>query len=308
MRKMRKMSLIGVGLGAIAIAGAALMKKPQANGNQYPYTKDTAKPGDTNEPAKAQVNNPGIEEIWTQAPDIPKGKSLSERIIEQLEKANHDKSKARPQQPSRTSPTQYISSPRPDYYSLIRDIKPRLRTIPGARIPDYLNANLEKVISYWYGTPYSRGTTSTPKKGGIACGYFVSRVLKDVGYNIDQVTMGQQAGSTIINSVCDQTTIRKFPRNSLKRIKEYVKKGGEGFYVVGLDTHVGLLYNKQGNVYFIHSSSERPTTFSKRRGVVRQRPEDSWGFKNSGSYMIGKLFTGKSLDKYLSPREIPPEP
>lgn len=38
---------------------------------------------------------------------------------------------------------------------------------------------------YWQGTPWTfNGTTNTPQKGSIACGYFVTNVLMNYGFKI----------------------------------------------------------------------------------------------------------------------------
>ena len=49
------------------------------------------------------------------------------------------------------------------------------------------NALVNDIIPFWYGTKWSfEGHTNKPNDGEIACGYFVSTTLKDVGLNINR--------------------------------------------------------------------------------------------------------------------------
>ena len=46
---------------------------------------------------------------------------------------------------------------------------------------------LNRISPFWQGTEWSfEGHTAMPKKGEIACGYFVSTTLRDVGLNINR--------------------------------------------------------------------------------------------------------------------------
>src|SRR5687768_5014531 len=53
---------------------------------------------------------------------------------------------------------------------------------------------VDRIIPYWIGTPWSfEGHTSIPNSGKIACGYFVSTTLLDLGFNLNRYTFAQQA-------------------------------------------------------------------------------------------------------------------
>ena len=46
----------------------------------------------------------------------------------------------------------------------------------------------KEIFPHWYDTKYDfYGQTETPGKGKIACGYFVSTVLRDIGVPIERV-------------------------------------------------------------------------------------------------------------------------
>ena len=56
---------------------------------------------------------------------------------------------------------------------------------------------LDEVINHWYETKWSfEGHTETPKQGTIACGYFVSTTLRDVGFNLNRYKLAQKVQKT----------------------------------------------------------------------------------------------------------------
>ena len=59
----------------------------------------------------------------------------------------------------------------------------------------YLLAILSnEIFPNWYGTPWDfNGMTRTPRKGKIACGYFVCNILKDIGFTIPRIKWAQSA-------------------------------------------------------------------------------------------------------------------
>ncbi len=107
----------------------------------------------------------------------------------------------------------------------------------------------------WFGTPWDfNGTTQTPREGSIACGYFVSTLLRDAGLNVERVRMAQQASEKIVKALVSEKEIRRFSNVPLDTFVSAVHSWGEGLYVVGLDYHVGFLYHNGSAVRFIHSS------------------------------------------------------
>ena len=60
----------------------------------------------------------------------------------------------------------------------------------------------QQIVPHWIGTPWDfNGITQSPGKGKIACGYFVTTVLRDAGVKINRVKMAQCASETKINSL-----------------------------------------------------------------------------------------------------------
>jgi len=60
----------------------------------------------------------------------------------------------------------------------------------------------EKIFPCWYNTPCDfKGTTQQPGKGRIACGYFVTTVLRDAGFLIPRVKWAQFAPESMIHAL-----------------------------------------------------------------------------------------------------------
>ncbi len=115
---------------------------------------------------------------------------------------------------------------------------------------------LNNIIPYWYGTPWDfEGHTSIPNHGKIACGYFVSTTMKDMGLTINRYKLAQQnpkneAKSLAIN---DSIVIHYINNDSILFSKKLTTLK-DGLYFVGLDNHVGYLYKTKTCCYFIHSN------------------------------------------------------
>ncbi|MFN3916207.1 MAG: hypothetical protein ACK4K0_00580 [Flavobacteriales bacterium] len=114
---------------------------------------------------------------------------------------------------------------------------------------------VNKMIPYWYGTTWDfNGHTDIPGEGLVACGYFVSTTLKHMGLNINRYKLAQKAamdGSKIIQP-------NKSPviwRGESSKFAEYFSQNyKDGLYKIGLSNHVGYIYKKSGEVFFLHSS------------------------------------------------------
>ncbi|MGL5891047.1 MAG: hypothetical protein ACRC3B_14255 [Bacteroidia bacterium] len=128
----------------------------------------------------------------------------------------------------------------------------------------------DRLFYYWEGTRWGfHGTTEIPGKGKIACGYFVTTVLRDCGVPLQRVTLAQLASEQIIKKLVTEKHIRRFSKVPLSDFVKEVKKNGNQAYIVGLDTHVGFLVCENGEVFFVHSSGSYPWT------VVKEKAENS---------------------------------
>ena len=113
------------------------------------------------------------------------------------------------------------------------------------------------IIPFWYGTAWSfGGHTEEPGKGNIACGYFISTTLRDMGLKLNRFKLAQKSPIDEAMAIsCGEkvTTIEhEHAEGALKEIKKILR---EGIYFIGFDTgHVGFLVKKDRGISLIHSN------------------------------------------------------
>jgi hypothetical protein len=111
----------------------------------------------------------------------------------------------------------------------------------------------------------------------------VATVLRDAGYRLERIRLAQQASEHIIQTFVSERHIRRFNDASLGRFLRAVRADGEGMYIVGLDSHVGLLVCEPRGEFFIHSSGLRPWC------VVKEPAAKSAALLASRYRVYGKL-------------------
>jgi hypothetical protein len=142
----------------------------------------------------------------------------------------------------------------------------------------------DEIIPAWYGTDWDfYGTTEKPKEGKIACGYFVTTVLRDAGVKVQRVSLAQQASENIIKSLTTAPFIKRFRNASIEKFVTEVKNSGAGLYIVGLDIHVGFILHDGAEVWFIHSSYLEPSE------VIREKALESPILSSSKYRVFGKI-------------------
>lgn len=148
----------------------------------------------------------------------------------------------------------------------------------------------ERVAPHWYGTRWAyHGTSEQPGRGAIACGYFVSTVLRDVGFRVERVRMARQASQRIIESLTSSRHMRKFSNASIGAFLRAVRQDGEGLYIVGLDNHVGMLVCEPQGVFFVHSAGDR------RKRVLIEPAETAPDLIRSAYRVYGKISDDDAL-------------
>lgn len=137
------------------------------------------------------------------------------------------------------------------------------------------------VPNYWIGTPWSfNGTSREPQKGSIACGYFVTNVFSDFGFDINRTYLAQQASSVMIKKLCKD--IKYFGKR--QDLENYLlSKDKNQVYIVGLDFHTGFITRENQDTYFIHSN------YIKNKGVTKELTQTSKALNASKTFMIGTL-------------------
>lgn len=153
---------------------------------------------------------------------------------------------------------------------------------------------VNKLIPHWLGTPWSfEGHTSIPGQGKIACGYFVSTTLQDMGFNLNRYKLAQQLpiheakilslGNPLIEIVSTSTE---------ERIRQLQTKLKEGIYFIGFDqSHVGYIQKKNDNLFVIHSN------YIGSQGVVIENIVDSIVFSSYDRIYISEISTNQLLLK-----------
>lgn len=125
----------------------------------------------------------------------------------------------------------------------------------------FTNHLVDKIIPHWYGTPWSfGGHTAEPNKGEIACGYFISTTLRDMGIKLNRYKLAQQSPideAKIIS--CGSEIYSVTQENSEKAFQEIDGLTKEGLHFIGFDKgHVGYLLKRKGELFLIHSNYFSP--------------------------------------------------
>jgi len=156
--------------------------------------------------------------------------------------------------------------------------------------PYFVSSIVDSIIPYWYGTAWDfNGITQTPGKGAIACGYFISTILRDAGLNVNRVKMGQSDSEGIIHPLAEKKDTKLFYDKPLNTLVDYINSRGKGLYIIGLDCHVGFILKDEKGCWFIHSKWYNETA------VVKEDALTSAILHNSKYRMIGKISNNKKL-------------
>ncbi len=185
------------------------------------------------------------------------------------------------------------------------DLKRSYKSAVSERERDYIEREahqhifetIEQVLfEEWYGTSWDfNGTTEIPNTGKVACGYFVSTVLRDAGFPIERRRLAQQSSENIIKTLVDDEDISRYSDIEIDAFEQDVIQHGDGFYILGLDTHVGFLRVIDGKAFIIHSS------YSYWGGVKKEPLSKSDVVIKSRYRVIGKISSNKQLlQKWLN--------
>lgn len=161
---------------------------------------------------------------------------------------------------------------------------------------------VRNIIPYWYGTMWSfEGHTSIPGKGEIACGYFVSTTLRDMGINLNRYKLAQQLPVNEAKSISSGEALIEISDSTTEGIiLKMHNKLQNGIYFLGFDqSHVGYLYKKEKEILLLHSN------FINYEGVIVEKAEESEVFSYFNHFYIAKISSNKNLlRKWISNQEI----
>ena len=155
---------------------------------------------------------------------------------------------------------------------------------------------VETIIPAWIGTAWDfNGISETPQKGSIACGYFVTTVLRDAGLALSRVKLAQCASEQMITKLVQSKYISRFSNVALEDFIESIKKDGYGLYIIGLDNHTGFIYNNGKDIFFIHS------TFLGTRNVQKEDAPTNQILKQSKYKVLGKISSDEMvLERWIN--------
>ncbi|UOQ96201.1 hypothetical protein MUN81_13160 [Hymenobacter sp. 5317J-9] len=140
------------------------------------------------------------------------------------------------------------------------------------------------VFPAWEGTPWTfYGASWEPRRGSIACGYFVTTSLHDAGLHLQRTLLAKQASEVIIKNLTSEAHITRYWGVPQADFVRQVRALGPGLYVLGLDFHAAFLrVSDNGAVQMVHSSYVGP-------GTVVREAADSSGALPSKYRVVGKV-------------------
>ena len=155
------------------------------------------------------------------------------------------------------------------------------------------SAILNDIVPAWFGTRWSyHGTSETPGRGSIACGYFVATVLRDAGFVIERRPLAQKGSAEIVRDLVPAAEITD--REGLTPA-EVIAEAGDGLHVIGFDSHVGLLVVEGRRAEICHSSNRAPKT-------VRCEDARTARSMTSSRHVFGPLLTDDAVRAWLDRR------
>lgn len=150
----------------------------------------------------------------------------------------------------------------------------------------WVNFMNKKMFPFWYGTGWDyNGTTEIPGQGSIACGYFVTTVLRDAGVKLERVKLACCASEQMIKTLTTEAYIKRYSNYKLEKFCADVQKHGKGLFVVGLDSHTGFLLNTGDSLFFIHANGYGWAP----RKVIREYAPKSPVLESSAYKVVGYL-------------------
>ena len=149
----------------------------------------------------------------------------------------------------------------------------------------------------WYGTEWDfNGTTTTPRDGEIACGYFVTTLVRDAGFKIERAKLAQCASQSMINTLCPDADVKIITGGQVQKVKEHILAKPDGIFIVGLDTHTGFIVKKGTELHFVHSNYTLASD-----GVMSESFDESSVIQNNGYFAIGNFLNSDgTIQKWLN--------
>jgi len=146
------------------------------------------------------------------------------------------------------------------------------------------------LYSQWQNTPWDfNGTTEKPNEGAIACGYFVTTILRDMDLKINRNKLAVCASSIMMKTLAPQQKIKNLSYLNYAAFNDTLKKLGKGVYIIGLDFHTGFIVNDGKENWFIHSN------YIKRKGVTKETVNNSAALRSSRTRWLISLTSDRDF-------------
>lgn len=168
---------------------------------------------------------------------------------------------------------------------------------------------IEAVFPAWLGMPWGMGSDSTatpPHEPGmkVGCSYFVTSVLLSVGVELEnRFTFAQAPAIHIQRSLApDQASLHRYFSIPAEQLRDRIAALGDGLYIIGLDTHLGFVVVRAGEVRFVHAR------YTGARVVSDELLVESVAIANSRpkGYFVTPLFQdGRLVDLWLRGQVVP---
>ncbi len=156
----------------------------------------------------------------------------------------------------------------------------------------------ESLTGAWIGTRWSfSGESREPLSGTVACGHWITALLEDAAIPVDP-DLGQYASARIVRTFAGRSRTTWLTDRSPGAVVDGVRDAGTGLYLLGLDTHVGLLRVRGRTVDFCHSAGSWP------RAVLCEPAITSPSLR-SRVHVWGPLLTDRTVDSWLSGARLP---
>jgi hypothetical protein len=160
---------------------------------------------------------------------------------------------------------------------------------------------VDKIIPHWYGTPWSfGGHTGVPNQGKIACGYFISTTLRDMGIKLNRYKLAQKSPideAKVISCGAEIYSVKQdTPEEAFDEIDRLTK---EGLHFIGFDAgHVGYLLKREGELLLIHSNYLSPVS------VCIEPLKESRVFKSFSKFHLVDISNNDTLIQLWLDNEI----
>ena len=157
-----------------------------------------------------------------------------------------------------------------------------------------------ELLPQWEGTAWNfNGTTERPREGTIACGYLVTTVLRDAGFNVARGPLARAPSEALVKAFAAPEEILRFrdvpPEDVVRRTRA---ASGDGLYLVGMDFHVGFLVLDGSRADLCHSS------WVGTGGVVCEPAAASGAFRSHYD-VVGPVLDDARVEGWLTGRAIP---